>query len=189
MQEQSISAAPVEYRDVPDFPGYRVGNDGSVWSCWKRIGAGKNKGSTFVIGADWIRLKASPDGDGYPKVTLCKERKHYDRKVHVLVLWIFVGPKPAGMVARHKDGVSTNCNVTNLEWSTQQKNIMDKKAHGTMIQGEDSHMAKLSETEVKEIRLSYSKGAATQEELGTKYGVSQVAIGCIVRRKSWKHVS
>lgn len=26
----------VEYRDIPEFPGYRVGSDGSVWSAWSR---------------------------------------------------------------------------------------------------------------------------------------------------------
>lgn len=29
------------YADVADFPGYRVGNDGSMWSCWRRAGLGK----------------------------------------------------------------------------------------------------------------------------------------------------
>ena len=27
-----MSVGPVEYRDIPDWPHYRVGSDGSVWS-------------------------------------------------------------------------------------------------------------------------------------------------------------
>ena len=35
------AVAQVEYRDVPGWPGYRVGDDGSVWSLWKRRGLGR----------------------------------------------------------------------------------------------------------------------------------------------------
>jgi hypothetical protein len=32
---------PIEYRDVVGFPGYRVGNDGSVWSRnWETVEGG-----------------------------------------------------------------------------------------------------------------------------------------------------
>jgi site-specific DNA-cytosine methylase len=30
--------AAVAYRDVPGFPGYRVGDDGSVWPRYRAIG-------------------------------------------------------------------------------------------------------------------------------------------------------
>src|SRR5215472_269740 len=45
MSEQSTSApsdgqSQVDYRDIPGFPGYRVGDDGSIWSAWRKGGRG-----------------------------------------------------------------------------------------------------------------------------------------------------
>lgn len=42
MAEQDSTCAStekptVEYRDIEGFPGYRIGSDGTVWSCWKRV--------------------------------------------------------------------------------------------------------------------------------------------------------
>lgn len=44
-------------------------------------------------------------------------------RVHVLVLTVFVGPRPRDGVSNHKDGVKTNNRLDNLCWTTQQENI------------------------------------------------------------------
>lgn len=48
----------------------------------------------------------------------------------------------------------------------------------------DTHSYK----EVREIRRIYNAGAATQETLAVKYGVSQRAVSLIVRNETYKDV-
>lgn len=48
--------------------------------------------------------------------------------------------------------------------------------------------AKLSEDDVREIRILYATGEWTQEQLGRKFGVHQTIISAIVRRKTWVHI-
>jgi len=52
--------------------------------------------------------------------------------------------------------------------------------------GSDNQNAKLTEALVAEIRERYSAGGVTQRALATEFGVSQNAVGCIVRREWWK---
>jgi len=104
----------LEYRDVPEFPGYRVGSDGSVWS-----------GKT----GSWKELKGSRVGEmGYRAVLL---NATTSRKVHRLVLEAFVGPCPEGMVAaHHPDPNPLNCSLSNLRWATRKENEQDKFRQG-----------------------------------------------------------
>lgn len=52
--------------------------------------------------------------------------------------------------------------------------------------GSDNQNAKLTESMVAEIRERYSAGGVTQRVLAAKFGISQNAVGCIVRREWWK---
>lgn len=49
--------------------------------------------------------------------------------------------------------------------------------------------AKLTEQQVTEIRRAYAAGDGNQYELAEKYGVSQAAIGSVLRNKTWRHVA
>jgi len=68
MSEQSsdgplfdLVESAVEYRDIPGFPGYRAGDDGSVWSLWKKVFGGY-RSPRWVIGDEWKRLKPGVTG-------------------------------------------------------------------------------------------------------------------------------
>ncbi len=54
--------------------------------------------------------------------------------------------------------------------------------------GESNPNSKLSESDVREIRDRYADGEVTQTALANEYGVSQFAIGTIVRRETWVEV-
>jgi hypothetical protein len=54
--------------------------------------------------------------------------------------------------------------------------------------GEQSHLAKLTNESVLEIRRLYALGDITYQELGRLFGVKQATIGYLVRRKSWTHI-
>ena len=55
--------------------------------------------------------------------------------------------------------------------------------------GERNGGAKLTESQVSEIIVEYSRGKISQLALGKKYGVSQQIISAIVRKEVWAHVS
>lgn len=84
----------VRYRDIDGFPGYRVGDDGTVWSCWKR------GGFPAMTGA-WRQLKTKQQKGGYLSVGLKRDGKYHWLLVHRLVLMAFVGPCPEGSECRH----------------------------------------------------------------------------------------
>lgn len=93
-----------EWIDVKGFEQYQVSNLGRV----RR---------TKV-------LKPRMSGGGYYVVSLCVDGKAKNHYIHQLVAFNFI-QKPEGsyIVVNHIDGVKTNNNLSNLEWTTQSKNI------------------------------------------------------------------
>lgn len=177
------NSTEVEYRGVTGFTCYRVGSDGSVMSCLERSG-GKGR---RIVGTKWRRLKESPEKTGHMHVTLYPGRKKV--WVHRLVLEAFVGPCPDGMECCHRDGDPSNNRTTNLRWGTKQSNADDRERHGNTFRGERVFGSKLTAGEVKDIRRRHSHGEATLIVLASQYGVTKANISCVVRRKTWKHVS
>ncbi len=163
----------VEYREVTGFPAYRVGDDGTLWS--------KHKGP-------WRELVGGVDKDGYRRAVLCHDGTRKSLKVHTLVLNEFVGPRPSGREAAHNNGVRTDNRVLNLRWAAHEDNIRDKKAHGTHQAGEAHGCALLSEDQVLQIRALWQRGGKTQREIGSEFGVSNITVSAIVRRRLWKHI-
>ncbi len=177
----------VEYREIEGFPGYYVGNDGTVWSC-RMQGGGKR---------DYIKLSSIPKQltpdinkhGGHLVVTLQGENSSFRFPVHTLVLEAFVGPRPEGLVARHfPDRDPTNNNVSNLGWATTAENQADKITHGTSCRGEKCGMSKMTRENVIKLREMYSTGDYTQKQLGDLFGITQVNTSSIVRRKIWAHI-
>jgi hypothetical protein len=170
------------YRPCIDFPGYRVGDDGSVWSC-RIIGPGG-------VGKKWRRLSPIVNTlrKGYLFVAPRRDGKNHIRFVHRLILEAFVGKRPAGMQCRHLDGDVTNNRLVNLQWGTPQEDADDKKRHGTYLTGSQCHTAKITEADVRKIRRLHKMGRHSQQELARMFGLTQTPISLIIRRKTWKHV-
>jgi len=182
------SQQAIEYRDVPGFPAYRVGSDGSVWSCWQRISTGKSGFQRRKIGSVWKRLFAHKDKRNRLTVRLCRDGEIRRIFVHRLVLTAFVGPCPSGMEACHfPDKDTTNNAISNLRWDTRKANTADKEFHGTYPRGENNSRSKLTEEQVVEIRRLYALGSAPPF-LAQQFGVSKKMIYFIVNRKNWKHL-
>ena len=45
-----------------------------------------------------------------------------DRKVHILVLEAFIGPRPPGQLGCHKNDDASNNSLANLEWGSPKRN-------------------------------------------------------------------
>lgn len=108
------------WKDVKNFEGlYQVSDDGQVKSV-KRI---KRNNAGYQEVNERIR-KLTPDKDGYLRVCLSKNNKHYLRTVHRLVAEAFI-PNPDNYpVINHKDENKQNNNVENLEWCTVRYNTL-----------------------------------------------------------------
>lgn len=173
----------VEYRDIQGFPGYRVGSDGSVFSCL----AG---GRYHRLTENWHRLKPIRHANGYLFVGIYAEASNaVIRSVHTLVLEAFVGPRLPGQVSRHfPDRDPSNNRLENLQWASQKENLADREIHGTKIQGERHHNSKLTEAEVVSIRADRAAGRASVKELAERHHISLGIAYGIIARKSWKHV-
>lgn len=183
----------VTYKDIPDFPGYRVGDDGSVWSAREVKRKPTGYGSYSVIGNSWRKLKpATSRRNGRPvhcAVVLMREGGRHNLRVHTLVLTAFVGPCPAGLECCHGDGDPTNNKLTNLRWDTPHSNVADCIRHGRKPRGEGQHLAKLTAEQVRLIRLEHAAGNITQRQLGTKFGVNDATINNVIKGRTWKHVT
>lgn len=175
---------PVEYRSVPGWVSYRVGDDGSVWSCHK------NKHGPP---APWRMLKATADKHGYLYVDL-KSKGHRERKyIHTLVLEVFVGPRPEKADGCHDpDPTPTNNRLNNLKWGTRLENVRDAIRHGRWMRGSMTPLAKISERQVpiiRELCNRYPGKSGIQSFLARWFGVNTGAISEIHTRKTWRHVA
>ncbi len=167
---------PIEYRDIPGFPTYRVGSDGSVWG--SRHGKYPTKG--------WHRLspyvhQKRTKRRTYLAVQLCRDGRSHSFLLHRLILESFVGPRPTGYECRHLDGNPLNCALVNICWGTHAENVTDSHNH-------DRFDRTITEDQVREIRRRYAIGDVLQRELAAEFGISRTNVNSIVNRWSWKHV-
>jgi hypothetical protein len=93
---------------------------------------------------------------------------------------------PEGYDVRHKCPKHfRHCvNPAHLTTGTRAENVEDSRQDGTMIVGENSIHAKLTEAQVLEIRAS----EMSELELANKFNVSKWTIWAIISYKRWKHI-
>jgi len=181
-------SSPVEYRDIPGFPGYRAGTDGTIWSAWEQQSVrGKSRGFKTVLTQTFKQLRPSVNSEGYLTVRLSVSGRPFTRTVHVLVLLSFVGECPTGMEGCHApDNSRTNCSLSNLRWDTRSSNQRDRRANNTANIGEDNGRAKITIDDVKKIRNL--AGSLSQTDIATRFGMSRSAVGHIIARRNWSNV-
>jgi HNH endonuclease len=183
MSSSSILFEPVtstpEYREVPGFPNYRLGNDGSVWS--------KSPGLWGRNGPSWRRMNPVPwHPGGYLTVCLYRDKEERLFQVHQLILSVFAGPAPApGMQVCHNNGNPRDNRVENLRWGTAKDNAADRRRHGRDRTWERHHAAKLTWAQVLEMRELFRTGRFTKTELARRYGVSRQAARDVLLGKTW----
>ena len=181
----------VEYRPIEGFPGYRVGNDGTVWTQWKSRGGHYVGGigiGGMVIGTKWkLLLLQKAGGNKALRVCLRKNGQNVRKFVHVLVLEAFVGPRPEGKVSRHGPNGKYDNSVGNLRWGTQKENINDKYRDGTRVFGVVHHNAKMNPERVRKARQLHQNGKSCLS-LSKMFGIAQSTMESILKRKTWKEV-
>lgn len=113
-------------------------------------------------------------------------------KIHRLVAEAFV-PNPENKpFVNHIDGNKLNNNITNLEWCTNQENVIHAYKMGLckIKRGEDNHWSKLTNEQAEWIRKHYIPRDKQfgSRALGRKFNISHQQILDIVNNKSYKNV-
>lgn len=171
---------PPGSRTIPGFRGfYRADTGGQIWSCYRRGRSKDRKGR-------WRLLKLTLREDGYLWIYLWDGDQYVARAVHRLVLEAFVGPRPKGLVGRHfPDNTPTNNHLSNLQWSTQRANLLDKIQNGTHPAGERNPSAKLTWKKVGRVRALITVGLS-DARIGSRFLVSPSTISDVRHGRSWK---
>lgn len=121
--------------------------------------------------------------NGYLRVCLCRnEGERADAYIHRLVCTAFHGePAQSNMHADHINGRRDDNAATNLRWLTP----ADNRARRLVAKGEGHSSAKLTEADVRLIRVS----AESNSQLGKRFGVSRRTIADARIGKTWGHVN
>lgn len=175
------NVAGVQFRHVEGFPGYCVGDDGTVLSMRSR---------RYGLTGKWSLLKPTKDRHGYLYVDL-KIGGRVRKYVHTLVLESFIGPRPPGADGRHDpDPTPTNNRPCNLKWGTRKENMQDAIRHGTWMRGERAN-GKLTDRDIVAIREMWKRHpgkSGVQAFLARWFGLGQGTVSQICARLRWKHI-
>lgn len=180
----------VNFKHVRDFPGYAVGDNGSVWSCRKVKGSGRGKPVTTVF-SSWHEIKPQVSAAGYLLVCLMRGSKKHSKTLHRIVAEAFIGECQQGMQCCHENGNRKDSRATNLRWDTPRSNAKDKEKHKTIINGSKHHNAKLTVGAVSYINEKYKFRSKThgQRQLAKMFEVTQSTISSVIVGDTWHHVS
>ena len=161
-----------------------AGTDGVIYSTnYKRTGLTKP-------------IKPATGKDGYTQSMFLRDDGVYcSYKIHKMIALAFYGERDKGQTVNHKNGQKNDNRPENLEYCSISENV--KHGYDTGLirpkRGELNGMAKLKESEVKEIR-EYVAGCGRQRygrrALAEKYNISEATIKDIItkRRNSWPNV-
>ena len=81
-------------------------------------------------------------------------------------------------------------NPSHLFLGSHADNVRDRdaKGRGSDNKGGKNGRSKLTETQVREIKIKYANGDITYQQLALEYGVCETSIRGIINRKYWNHI-
>lgn len=169
----------MRYAEIPGFPGYFAGSDGTIWS---------SHNNRWGIATAKKQLRPGTNNKYGRKIVVLKDAHgaHRSRHVHRLILEAFIGPCPEGMEACHKNNDAGDNRLANLRWDTRDANCLDMSAHG-MKKGSLHHAAKLTEDDVRAIRARHAAGE-TQQAIADTLSIQREGVGKVIRGERWSHV-
>ena len=161
-------------KQILGFPNYLITHDSRVWSRKRDI-----------------YLKPYLNKGGYYWVRLCENGHYTNKKIHHLVLEMFVGCCPTGMQGCHNNGNSLDNRLENLRWDTPSNNHKDAVQHGThngLKCGEEKSYAKLKLCDIKTIVRMWETKLFKQKDIAKIYNMSKGQISLICNKNTWKHL-
>ena len=177
------------WKPIPRFEGeYEVSNLGNVRSL-DRIQHRSNGqvDCDFRIKGRVLKPYLTGKDDGYYTISL----KRKNVKVHRIVAESFLQPIEGKNEVNHINGNKHDNRASNLEWITSGENGYHALLTGLKRTGADVPNAKLTASDVFQIRRTYIKGDSKfgAKPLSREYGVSDTTVRRIVSNKKWRFQS
>lgn len=126
---------------------------------------------------------------GYGRLYLKRERRKVSVYAHRVAYFIHNGHLPDDLLVCHSCDNRRCCNPRHLWLGTTIDNMRDASRKGRLkgvsMPGTSNHQAKLNDKAVRDIRTSTLPCKA----LAARYGVSDMIVSLVKRRKRWAHVS
>lgn len=151
---------------------------------WKKVV--KSEGGCWI----WTGTK---DSHGYGVVEIgTRAQGRRNTGAHRIAWSLVRGPIPEGLCVCHRCDNPPCVNPEHLFLGTQADNLRDMSEKGrrvtTTTRGERVAGSKLVPESVAEIRRLFALGGMTKAALGKSFGVTEVQIGNIVKRRHWRHI-
>lgn len=177
------------WKPVAGYEGsFEVSSHGQVRSLDKVSPQKSAKGKIYQCSRKGRQLKLELDTKGYFRIHFTSVGIRRSYGVHQLVALAFIGSKPGGnYVVNHKDGNPKNNHVNNLEWVTHKENAQHALATGLTPRGEKCPWAKLTEENIRQIKLLWMNGNKCQK-IAQIIGLDRKYVTEILRETRWKHV-
>lgn len=115
---------------------------------------------------------------------------HVDGRVeraHRIALALAGRPAPSAIDVLHECDNPPCVNPRHLHHGTALENMAEARARGRTNRGERNGTAKLTATDVTEMRRLRAAGAS-YDELCDRYGVGKSTVSRIILRRAWTHV-
>jgi hypothetical protein len=146
-----------------------------------------------VISTKFNKVKfmtPSTSKKGYLRVTIKKDNKFKTTNIHGLVAQAFI-PNPNKLrEVNHTDGVKSNNEVINLEWTTRSENMIHAYSIGLKCnKGSKNTASKLTEEQVREIRATYKNRDCNAKVFAERYGIVETTLHYILSGKLWSHIN
>lgn len=132
----------------------------------------------------WLWL-ASTAGKGYGQFPIPGEQRCV--YAHRLSYWLHKGPIPKGKQVCHTCDNPRCVNPEHLWVGSCAENLQDMKDKDRHLCGSKNSRAKLTEDQVRQIRVCLSSGM-TQVRIALAFGISQIEVSRIHRKLRWAHV-
>lgn len=171
-----------EWRDIPGYEGlYQVSSLGNFRGLARMDSNGARRQSALMLPHN--------HKSGYYYITLSKASRQQTFSAHRLVAACFLGERPDGTVINHRDGDKHNNCVDNLEYCTPGENQLHAYRMGLRDSniGENNSHAKLTESDVKRIKILLREGNS-RRKIALMFGVSHQNINGIANGKYWAHL-
>lgn len=128
-----------------------------------------------------------PDRSGRPRATLGGVTRSASRS-----MWMLTYGDPGDLQVLHTcgNGEQGCLRLGHLYLGTHADNMRDKAADGQghRPSGMTNGQAKLTDDQVREMRVRFSAGGVIQQELADEYGVGRRTVGRILARERWHHL-
>jgi hypothetical protein len=139
-------------------------------------------------GSCWI-WRGPVDKSGYGLVRSSRPSgKRGPSRAHRVIYEELVGPIPKGKLLMHSCDNPPCVNPGHLKPGTDAENLADMARKGRSARGSKHRAAKLTESQVMDVRRKYSTGRYTLAILAAEYGLTLTPVSQMIRGVTWKHL-